>query len=137
MLAFRSLEDIPKARLPTHLVSPVTKLMRGILANHGSDYQPDDDGYVILVTPTDTDKSLADRLGPRWSESCFEGVSYDKASRLYHTVILRNNQFTLSILVPDEPWLDPAIRTRILHEMGDEERIECINSRGEEGGPQP
>ncbi|RII25151.1 MAG: hypothetical protein CXR31_14775 [Geobacter sp.] len=135
MLAFRSMEDIPKARLPTHLVSPVTKLMRGIYAAHGAGYQPDDDGYVILVTPTDTDKSLAERLGTRWNESCFEGVSYDKASRLYHAVILRNNQFTLSILVPDEPWLDQAIRTRMLHEMEDEERTECINTQG--GGAQP
>jgi len=118
MLAFRSLEDIPKARLPTHLIQPVTKLMRCIHAAHGSDYQPDDDGYVILVTPTDTDKNLADRLGTRWNDSCFEGVSYDKASRLYHAVILRNNQFTLSILIPDEPWLDPDIRARMLPEIG-------------------
>lgn len=118
MLAFRSLEDIPKARLPTHLIQPVTKLMRCIHAAHGSDYQPDDDGYVILVTPTDTDKNLADRLGTRWSESCFEGVSYDKATRLYHAVIIQGNQFTLSVLVPSEPWLDPAILARMLHEMG-------------------
>jgi hypothetical protein len=112
------MEDIPKARLPTHLIPPVTKLMRGIHAAHGSDYQPDDDGYVILVTPADTDKSLADRLGTRWNESSFEGVSYDKAARLYHAVILRNNQFTLSILIPDEPWLDPAILARMLYDMG-------------------
>lgn len=118
MLTFRSLEDIQKARLPTHLIPPVTKLMQGILAAHGSGYRPDNDGFIILVTPTDTDKSLADRLCIRWNESCFEGVSYDKASRLYHAVILRNNQFTLSILVPDEPWLDPAIRSRMLHEIG-------------------
>lgn len=121
MLAFRSLEDIPKARLPTHLIPPVTKLMRSINAAHGAGYQPDDDGFVILVTPTDTDKGLAARLGTRWSESCFEGVSYDKTSRLYHAVIIRGNQFTLSILVPNELWLDPAIRARMLQEMGGED----------------
>lgn len=116
MIAFRSLADVSKARLPPHLIEPVLKTMQAILKAHPA-YDPDNDGHLALITPTDTDDSLGERLGDRWQESGFEGVAFDPVSRVFSTMILRNNQFGISILIPDEPWLPTAIRERITSQM--------------------
>lgn len=116
MIVFRSLADVSKARLPPHLIEPVLKTMQAILKAHPA-YDPDNDGHLVLITPTDTDESLGERLGYKWQDSCFEGVSYDPESRVFSTMILRNNQFAISILISDEPWLPSAIRARIASQM--------------------
>lgn len=115
MISFKQRSDIPKARLPPHLAAYIDRLFTDIIKSL-PDYHSDNDGYLALVTPRDTDKSLGDRLGWKWTNGCFEGISYDKASRCFVTMILRNNQFVISILIPDEPWLDPAIRDRMNRE---------------------
>ncbi len=116
MLVFRHLDDIPKSRLPTHLAQYIEKLLTSITASL-KHYDPEDDGHVILITPTDNDSNLCERIGLRWSDSMFEGVSINKGFHCYHAVIQHNNQFTVSIIVPAEPWLDPAIKERIHREL--------------------
>lgn len=116
MIAFRSIDDVIKARLPPHLNESVLKTMQAILKAHPA-YAPEDDGLLILITPTDTDDSLGERLGDKWQEGGFEGVTFDPVSRVFSTMILRNNQFGISILIPDEPWLPTAIRERITSQM--------------------
>lgn len=112
MILIRSLADIPKARLPTRLTVAVTRQMTRIL-NTYADYKPDDDGYLSLVTHRDTDAKLIEQLGWKWRANCFEGVLYDATAQLFIVTILRNNQFVETVLIPDEPWLDPAIRQRL------------------------
>jgi len=116
MLVFTSLDRIPKARLPPHLATHVEKILTGILRAIPT-YNPDNDGYLALVTPQDTDKSLGERIGIKWKEGCFEGMRYDEESRCYETLILHSNQYGISILIPDEQWLDPLIRERVNREM--------------------
>lgn len=113
MIHIRSPADLQRSRLPDNLQQAVSKILSGIIAVHGSSYNPEDDGYIIVVTPTDTDASLSDRIGRRWSESVFEGVSYSSDTRTWHAVYLHNNQCTMSVIVPDAEWLDQGIRMRM------------------------
>ena len=114
MICIRSPDDLKRSRLPVPLHQAVSKVLAAIVAAHGSRYDPENDGYIIVVTPTDTDASLSEQLGRKWQESMFEGVSV--LDSCWHAVLLRNNQFTLSIIVDDADWLDPAIRERIKRE---------------------
>lgn len=116
MLIFKHQDEIPKARLPTHLAAYISKLLTSITASL-QQYDPEEDGYILCITPTDTDCKLCERIGRRWAESTFEGVSYNPEFRCYHAVVLRNNQYAISIIIPDEAWLDCAIKERIQEEM--------------------
>jgi len=116
MLIFKHLDDIPKARLPTHLAAYISKLLTSIMASL-QQYDPEDDGHIALITPKDNDLNLCERIGTRWSESKFEGVSYNAEFRCYHAVVLRNNQYAISVVIPNETWLDSAIKERIQREL--------------------
>lgn len=123
MISIRSPGDIEKARLPPHLAAPVKQHLQHILDAY-LNYNPDSHGHLVLVTPSDTDTSLGQQLGRRWSDNGFEGVQYDATHRCFVAVILRNNEHAITVLVPDEPWLDPAIRQRLLLELaGDAHHI--------------
>ena len=45
-----------------------------------------------------------------WCEGLYEGVTYDDASRCYLTCVIYNNEEGVTIVVPDEPDLDPVFR---------------------------
>lgn len=128
MIAIRSPADIEKARLPPHLEAAAGKHLRHIIDDRPQ-YDPDDDGHLVIVTPTDTDLNLGQILGRRWRESGFEGVWHDSASCCFVAVILRNNQHATTILIPDEPWLEPAIRQRLLLELPGCEPIAPLPAR--------
>jgi hypothetical protein len=113
MITIRSSTDLNRARLPTDLHTYTSKLLNNLLSVHGPGYSPDEDGYIVVVTPTDTDASLSEQLGSRWQESLLEGISYNKDTVTWHIVYLHNNQYTMSVIVTDAAWLDPAIRKRI------------------------
>jgi len=112
MIAIRSPADLAQARLPQNLSAAVSRLLTGIQKAYRGNYDPDDDGHILVITPTDSDTSMTERLGWKWSDSMFEGVSYDSASGVWHVVILRNNQYTLSIMAMDGA-LDASIRQRL------------------------
>lgn len=116
MLIFRTPADIPKARLPPHLHQLMTLQMKALQIAYTS-YNADEDGHLILITPTDTDSQLCKKLGLFWSENLFEGVLYNTHYKIFITMILRNNQFGITLLIPDEPWLETGIRTRMIMQM--------------------
>lgn len=118
MLTFRSLADIRKARLPPRIIRALTDVMGRLLAACGPEYDPDDDGYLVLITSHTTDADGVALMGVPWREARLEGIVYDRENRCYLSCILFNNQFGLSLIVPDEPWLDAAFRQRLLHEIG-------------------
>lgn len=123
MISIRSPGDIEKARLPPHLVAPASKHLQHILDAYSA-YDPDAHGHLVLVTPKDTDAGLGLSLGRKWCECGFEGVEYDIAHRCFVAVMLKDNEHAVTILVPDEPWLEPAIRQRLLLELpGDQHPV--------------
>jgi hypothetical protein len=116
MTKFESLDDVHKARLPPNLLPVVRNAMQAVLTST-EHYVPNDDGYVALVTPSDYDVGVGHILGRKWEENCFEGISYDSKHKCYLTWILRNNQYCVTIIVPNDPEIDFAIRSRMVREL--------------------
>lgn len=112
MITIRTAADLAEARLPSALHKAAQSISAGITSTYKASYRPDDDGYIVIVTSGDTDACLVGSLGWKWRDSMFEGVSLDSATGVWHAVILRDNQFTLSILALDE-GLDAGIRQRL------------------------
>lgn len=113
MIAIRSPADLQRSRLPENLHKAVSEVLTNIQNAYGAAYNPDEDGYTIVITPTDDDAYLSITLGKPYQNNMFDGISYNQNTRTWHAVLLYNNQYALSLIISDEEWLDPGIRQRI------------------------
>jgi hypothetical protein len=123
MKTFKSLAEVEAAGLPPPLhgvVHGVVKSFVEALAEHGAVYDPEDDGYAVLIEAGDTDADVEAEVGYGLREALFEGGLYEGGC--FVTCTLHNNQFGISWVVPDQPWLDPAVRARLAAECGEEAR---------------
>ena len=110
MKTFKSIPDV-KQVLGTPVHSTVRELVVPVIAATPN-YRPEDDGYLVLIEPQDTARVLDDLDMPwRLSEVPFEAITM--ANDCFHAVYLPNNQFALSILVPDEDWLPEDVRRHL------------------------
>ena len=116
MITIRSPEDVVKSKLPPNLARYVTSIMNGILRAI-PDYNAEDDGDIIVVTPSDTDEKLCKVIGSKYADNVWEGITYNTEFRCYHAVLLANNQFAKSVIIPCESWLDSTIRQRMVSQM--------------------
>jgi hypothetical protein len=94
--------------------SPFSPMLQGIVVGMLGHfhYDPKDDGYVVLVEPGDIDRPLADLCLPyRLCEVPFEAVHMVEGH--YCGIYLANNQFAITFLVPDAPWLTPDVRDHL------------------------
>ena len=110
MKTFKSVSDVDQFRNhPLH--DTIEKLVIPFITEY-PDFQPLDDGYFVLIERDDVDRGLDDLDMPwRLSEIPFESVTMIDAC--FHAVWLPNNQFALSILVPDEEWLPLDVRRHL------------------------
>jgi hypothetical protein len=119
MKEFRSLEDVDRALLPDDLLKVVRGTLKGLIdayAEAGETFDPDEDGYTVLVERGDTDEVTRAAIGGyTLRDALFEGAVYEHGCFL--TCVLFNNQFGVSIVVPDEPWLDPEVRARLASDL--------------------
>lgn len=111
MQFFHSLEAATRSGLPPNLHHTVLRAMTTLVEIStwpGKTYSPDDDGQVVLIEPSDTEEAQRTAFGYPLKDAPFEGVFRDQD--YYVAVLLANNQFGWSIVVPDEPWLCPDLR---------------------------
>jgi hypothetical protein len=109
MKTFKSASDLEQLRN-----TPLHDTIKEIISPYidGPDYRPEDDGYLVLIEPGDVDRVLDDLDMPwRLSEVPFEAVTV--IDGLFHAVYIPNNQFALSILVPDAEWLPEDVRRHL------------------------
>ena len=94
--------------------SPLGPMLREIVIRMLGhfEYNPEDDGYVVLVEPGDVDRVLTDLCLPyRLCELPFEAVHMLEGH--YCGIYLANNQFAITFLIPDAPWLTPDVRAHL------------------------
>ena len=104
MASLRQLEGSP-------LLCPVRRVVLPMVSP--PTYRPGEDGYVVLVEPSDVSRELSDLGLPyRLHEVPLEGVSLEHG--LFHAVYLANNQFCLSFLIPDADWLPDELRAHLM-----------------------
>ena len=120
MKTFRSLEDVEAANLspPVHgVVRSVVKNLIDAYAEYGETYDAESDGYTVLVEEGDTDAELEAEVGYNLREAVLEG-GYREGG-VFCTCVLHNNQYGVSFLVPDAPWLDRVVRAKLEAECGE------------------
>lgn len=88
-------------------------LTRGV-ASVGGRYNPDRDGYVALIERGDTRDTIEREIGTSLMDVLWEGVKYVNAA--FVGVTLFNNEYGLTIIIPDASWLDARLRAKLFHE---------------------
>jgi hypothetical protein len=119
MKEFRSIEDVERARLPDDLRRVVRGTLERLIeayAERGGAYNPDEDGHTVLVEPGDGDDAIREAIGGHTlRDAPFEGAAYERGC--FVTCVLFNNQFGVTVVVPDAPWLDPEVRRRLTEDL--------------------
>lgn len=119
MKILKSLEEVEAAGLSP----PVREAAHGVLKNlidayaeYGEAYDPEEDGYVIVVEGGDEAEAAAE-VGYSLAEATFEGGFYEHGC--FITCTLHNNQFGISWIVIDSPVLDLSVRAKLVEECGE------------------
>ncbi|NEX23800.1 hypothetical protein G3480_26650 [Thiorhodococcus mannitoliphagus] len=110
MRSFKSPKDL-KSFPSDHPAKPLlTELVNSLTTFEG--YDPDADGWVVLIDEGDIDKPLID-LWEDWTllDAPWEGVM--KVDGFYEVIFLANNQFGIVFVVPIQPWLPPHYRSAL------------------------
>ncbi len=122
MLTFRSLVDLAAASLSPPVQQTVEQAHSNVVSIHSGDdrtYSPDDDGYVVLVEPTDTPETIREALGYQPENLPWEGGYRD--GNILVGILLRNNQFGLTVIVP--PEANTALVQHLLDSLEDERKV--------------
>lgn len=117
MKTFRSMEEVLAADLPLHHRKVLLRFIQNLADAYGSDFDPELVEGVILLDQATTDSHALDLFGRTWPEVLYEEVLYDQPSGCFLTCVLCNGEEGVTIVVPDEPWLDPALRARLAKRM--------------------
>lgn len=120
MKVLKSLEEIESAGLSPGVRDAAHGVLKNLIdayAAHGEVYDPEDDGYVIVVEGGETDADFAAEVGYPLREALFEGGSYENGC--FVTCTLHNNQFGISWVVIDSPALDAELRAKLVEECGE------------------
>lgn len=116
MKEFRSLEDVDGMQLSPETARLVRRTLQTLIdayAEVGDLYDPNVDGHTVLIEKHDTDDAIRCAIGGQTlRDALFEGVTYEDGH--FITCLLFNNQFGISIVIPDAPWLDLAVRERLM-----------------------
>ena len=84
--------------------------VQNLIDAYGHDYDTDDVGGVVLLNHETTVEDALELFGRTWCEGLYEGVTYDEPSRCYLTRVLFNNEEGVTIVLPDDQYLDPVFR---------------------------
>ena len=109
MKTFSSLASLDQIR-----GSPLSPMLRGIVVRMLGhfEYDPEEDGFVVLIEKDDIDRVLADLCLPyRLCEVPFEAVHMTEGH--FCGIYLANNQFAITFLIPDAPWVPGELRNHL------------------------
>ena len=118
MEEIRRVEELEHTALPDNVAHVVRETLAALVAAYadgGYVFDPVEDGHVAVLQETDTDATVSAVLGHPLREVLFEGCSY--AHGCFVACVLFNNQFGISVIVPDAAWLDPALRVRLTQDL--------------------
>lgn len=122
MKVIKSLEDVDVAGLSPPVYAVAHSVLKGFidaLVENGNEYDPENDGYLIVIEGGESDAEIEAEVGYNLREARYEGGYFEQGC--FVTCTLHNNQYGISWVVEDSPKLDPDIRTKLLLECSDGE----------------
>ena len=120
MKEFRSIEDVERFEASGEsvraaaVVGRVVRTFVAALAEYDADWDPDAEGFTVLLEEGD---SLDDACGYNLLTSPWEGVWREEGAWAF--AIIPNNSFGVTVVCPDEGWLDPILRAKLIEECMD------------------
>jgi hypothetical protein len=114
MIQFKSISDLSKLSLDDPAYPIIDDLAKRLLVTDESTaypYDPEADGWIVLIEPEDIDRPLTEIWGDdaySLIQTPFEGVTLEKG--MFVAVFLANNRFGLVFVIPDEDWLPDELR---------------------------
>jgi hypothetical protein len=117
MKRFESLPAIDAANLPAAHARVVRKLLADLITASEREkgyYAPGEDGFVALLERGDPEEQWLDIFGWALPEAQFEEVTRENGC---FVATILNNGYGVSLVIPDEPWLDAAVRTLLAREL--------------------
>ena len=115
MIIFKSTSDLSKLSPDDPAFSTVEELIEQLITSYsppGRPYDPEDDGYVILIEEGDVDRTL-DELwdGCTLLNIPWEGIMLQ--GDFYRAIYLANNEYGLTFVIPDADWVTGELRELI------------------------
>jgi len=113
VITFKSVSDLSKLH-PVNPAYPIIKdLSKKLLTTAESmdrPYDPEADGYLVLIEEGDIDRPLNEIWGKsayRLIDVPWEGVT--RQDGFFTAIFLANNDFGLVFVIPDADWLPDAL----------------------------
>jgi|GEM_PF-838469 len=115
MITFKSTEDLVKLSPDDPAFPTVSTLVRDLITAYtppGRSYDPEDDGYVILIEKGDVNREL-DELwdGATLLNIPWEGIMLQ--GDFFIAIYLANNEYGLTFVIPDATWVTGELRALI------------------------
>ena len=122
MREFRSLADVDACHFDDPRIGRAVRDAVATLVDAVScperPYDPDTDGWIVLLEPGDNDDVLAEFSSRGLPDMLWEGAVRDETSGCILTALCTNNSFGITVVVPrDGEFLSPAARCRLLEEL--------------------
>lgn len=117
MKTFRTIGDVEAAHLKPFLYTLTKRLHEQIQSAYtgtGYEYSPEDDGFIVLIEEGDTENVVAAMYGYTLLTAVYEDVRFENGC--FVAFALHNNQFGITWIIPDAPWLDKQLRDRLILE---------------------
>ena len=119
MKIFKSLADLQQLAHDNLVLPWVESHLKQLLnaySETGSNYDPENDGYLILMEQGDEQQPLTQvDLNYYLINVPWEGVSLEPG--YFYAFYLANNQFGLGFIIPDQHWLSPPLRQSLLEHL--------------------
>ena len=115
MISFRSTEDLSKLSTDNIARDIIEELIEQLITTYsppGRAYDPEDDGYIILIEPEDVDRTL-DEL---WDGATLLNIPWEGIflrGDFYIGIYLANNEYGLTFVIPDADWVTGELRDMI------------------------
>jgi hypothetical protein len=115
MITIKTYSDLAKVDPADPALPVLEELLLRLFAAYATPnrpYRPEDHGYIVLIEEDDVNHALdLPELKYRLEEIPWEGAAMH--GEFFHAVYLTNNEFGISFLIPDAPWVRGKLRAAL------------------------
>jgi hypothetical protein len=124
MKHFKSAEDLQQLSPDDPAYPIVTDLVQRLIVDYEADgfgYDPEADGWVVLVEPHDVDRGITEIWDADTTLADLLWEGFTQRDEHFIGIYLANNQFGLAVVIPDAPWLNGKLRHVIQYHLDPQE----------------
>ncbi len=103
MIVIKHPSDLLQVDIPSRHLVLIQDCFRTIQEAYGDAYDPDIDGYIVYVEAGDDLKPVSLlELNRPLRDIPFEGSEYHSLAGCHEAILVTNNSFALTFIIPDE-----------------------------------